>query len=178
MRVPLKKVSYASILLSLLAAAGVTALTTPRRPQEQEPRQSQEPRKVFMPKRFLSEVKNLKVERHWIEDAGTDEAHLVVVIRNKSYLAATHVSVTFGEITVSRDGGIDFEEPRAVIEPYGTVEFSIPVTNFNNESPFVISAALYTDGTEDGREQQVRWAHKDREEGRAKHAAKKGGPEQ
>lgn len=173
MRIPLKTVSYASILLSLLAAAGVMAFTHPRRAQA-----PQEPRKIHVPKRFLSEVKNLKVERHWIKDAGTDEAHLVVVIRNKSYLAATHVSVTIGDLTVSRDGGIDFEEPRAVIEPYGTVEFSIPVTNFNDETPFVISAALYTDGTEDGREQQVRWAHKDREEVKAKHAAKKGGPEQ
>jgi hypothetical protein len=174
MRIPLKKVSYASVLLSLLAAAGVTAFTTPRR--QQEPRQ-QEPGKVYVPKRFLSEVKNLKVERHWIENDGTPDAALVVIIRNKSFLVVTQVSVTIADLTVSRDGGAESDEPQTVIEPYATAQFSIPINNFIDNSPFVISAAIYADGTDEGREQQLRWAHKDRAEARAKRAAKKGGPE-
>ena len=170
MRISLKKVIYASILLCLLAAtAGVLAYTTPRRPQE--------PRKVHLPKRFLSEVKNLKVESHWIEDEGTPGASLVVVVRNKSDLAVTMVSVTIADLTITRDGGLDRDEPKAVIEPYATAKFSIAVTNFIDDTPFFISAAFYADGTEEGREQQLRWAHKDREEERAKRAAKKGGPE-
>ena len=40
------------------------------------------------------------------------------------------------------------------------------------------SRKIYADGTEEGREQVLRWAHQDREERRAKRAAKKGGPEQ
>ena len=130
-----------------------------------------------MPKRFLSEVKNLKVESHWMENEGTPDATLVVVIRNKSSLAVTQVSVTVADLTVSRDGGLDVDEPLTVIEPYGTKEFMIPLTNFTDESPFVISAAIYADGTDEGRAQQLRWAHKDREAGRAKRAAEKGGPE-
>jgi hypothetical protein len=171
MKIPVKKVSYASALLCLLlaVAAGVTAFTAPRRPQE--------PRKVFVPKRFLSEVKSLKVERHWIENAGTPDAHLVVVIRNTSDLAVTRVSVTIADLTVGRDGGLNSDQPAHVIEPHGTAEFSIPLTNFIDASPFVISAAIYADGTEEGLEQQLRWAHDIREERRAKRAAKKGGPE-
>ena len=171
MRIPCKKVSYASVLLCLLAAAaGVTALTAARRRQE--------PPKVFVPKRFVSEVKKLKVESHWVEDEGTPRAGLRVVIRNKSELAVKMVSVTIADLTVSRDGGLGLDEPRTVIEPYATAEFMIPLTNFIDDSPFVISAAIYADGTEEGRGQVLKWAREDREERKARRAAKKGGPEQ
>jgi hypothetical protein len=170
MRIPFKKVSYASLLLCLLvAAAGVTALTAARRRQE--------PPKVFVPKRFISEVKKLKVESHWVENEGTPEAHLVVVIRNKSDLAVTKVSVTVADLTVSRDGGYEHDEPAAIIEPHGTEEFSIPVINFIDDSPLVVSAAIYADGTEEGREELLKEAHKTRRERKAERAAKKGGPE-
>jgi hypothetical protein len=171
MRIPLKKVSYALVLLCLLAAAaGVTALTAARRPQE--------PRKVFVPKRFLSEVKKLKVESHRVENEGTPDASLVVLIRNKSDLAVTKVSVTIADLTVSSDGGLERDEPAAIIEPRGTKEFSIPLTNFIDDSPLVISAAIYADGTEEGREVLLKEAHAAREERRAQRAAKRGGPEQ
>jgi hypothetical protein len=169
MSISFKKVGYAAILLSLLAAAGATALTAVRRPQG--------PRKVHLPKRFLSEVKNLKVESHWIENEGTPESSLVVVVRNKSALVVTRVSVTIADLTISRDGGLGLDETNAVIEPYATAQFSIPVTNFIDDTPFFISAAVYADGTEEGREQMLKWARKDREERRAQREAQKGGPE-
>jgi hypothetical protein len=171
MRIPVKKVSYASVLLCLLAAAaGVTAFTAARRRQE--------PPKVHVPKRFLSEVKDLKVESHWIEKEGTPQASLVVVIRNKSPLAVTSVDVTIADLTVGRDGGYDADEPLTIIEPYGTEKFEIPLTNFIDDSPLVISAAIYADGTEEGREELLKEAQETRKERRAKRAAKKGGPEQ
>jgi hypothetical protein len=169
MRISFNKVSYASILLCLLAAAAVTALTVAR--------QQQAPRKVHVPERFLSEVKNLTVESHRIEKGGTPQAHLVVVIRNKSDLAVTSVDVTIADLTVGSDGGYDHDEPVTIIEPYGTKEFSIPLTNFIDDSPLVVSSAIYADGTEEGREVLLKEAHETREEMRAKRAAKKGGPE-
>ncbi len=170
MRIPVKKVIYASALLCLLAAAaGVTAYTAARRRQE--------PPKVFVPKRFISEVKELKVESHRIDREGTPDARLFVVIRNKSHLAVTSVDVTIADLTVGRDGGYNHDEPVAIIEPYGTVEFSIPLTNFIDDSPLVISAAIYADGTEEGREELLKETRETREERRAKRAAKKGGPE-
>jgi hypothetical protein len=174
MRITLRKISYASVLLlSLLAAAGTMAFTAARR-------QPQEPRKVYVPKKFLSEVKRLKVESHWVEKEGTPEAHLHVVIRNKSALAVARVSVTISDLTIGRGRLLDPDEPESepVIEPYGTTEFEIGLTNFIDDAPFVISAAFYADGTEEGREQILKWAHEDHEERRAKRAAKKGGPEQ
>jgi hypothetical protein len=170
MKISPRKVIYASILLCLLAAtAGVLAYTTSR------PRQG--PRKIHVPKRFLSEVKKLKVESHWIENEGTPQAQLVVVIRNKSDLGVTSVDVSIADLTVGRDGGYNHDEPVNIIEPYGTVEFSIPLTNFIDNSPLVISSAIYADGTEEGRAELLREAHETREERRAKRAAKKGGPE-
>jgi hypothetical protein len=172
MRIPVRKVSYALVLLCLLAVvAGVTAFTAARPPR-------QEPRKVHVPKRFLSEVKKLKVESHRVENGGTPDAFLVVLIRNKSDLAVTKVSVTIADLTVSSDGGLERDEPAAIIEPRGTKEFSIPLTNFIDDSPLVISAAIYADGTEEGREVLLKEAHAAREERRAQRAAKKGGPEQ
>jgi hypothetical protein len=171
MRNPVKKLTYASVLLCLLAAAaGVTAYTAARRRQE--------PPKVFVPKRFISEVKKLKVESHWVENEGTPRASLHVVIRNKSDLAVTKVSVTIADLTVSSDGGYNHDEPVAVVEPYGTEEFSIPLTNFIDDSPLVISAAIYADGTEEGRKVLLKEARKTWKERRAERAAKKGGPEQ
>lgn len=168
MRVSSSKVVYASALLSLLAAAAAVALTTPPRPQG--------PRRVHIPKRFLSEVKGLGVESHRVENEGTPEARLVVLIRNKSDRAVTSVSVTVADLTVSRDGGLSSDEPAVVIEPRGTNQFSIPLTNFTDDSPLVISAAVYADGTGEGREQVLRWTHEDRQAGREKRAAEKGGP--
>jgi hypothetical protein len=166
-----RKVIYASILLCLLAAtAGVLAYTTSRWPQE--------PRKIHVPKRFLSEVKKLKVESHWLENEGTPEATLVVVIRNKSALAVTRLSVTIADLTISRDGEVGSDEPNAVIGPYATAQFSIPVSNFIDDTPFFITAAIYADGTEEGREEHLKWAHEDRKERRAQRAKQKGGPEQ
>ena len=175
MRIPLRKVSLASLLLLLLlAAAGTAALTAARR---QPP---QEPPKVHVPKKFLSEVKRLKVESHWIEKEGTPEASLHVVVRNKSALAVTRVSVTISDLTIGRGRLRDPDEPvsEPVIEPYGTTEFNIGLTNFIDDAPFVITAAFYADGTEEGREQILKWAHEDDKEEKAKRAAKKGGPEQ
>lgn len=173
MRIPLRKVSLASmLLLSLLAVAGAAVLTAARRQTQQEPRHE-----VFVPKKFLSEVRHLKVESHWLEKEGTPEARLRVAIRNKSALAVTMVSVTISGLTVSRSGRFFDEGSEPLIEPYGVEEFSIPVSNFADDSPFVISAAIYEDGTEEGRERLLKQAHEAREESRAKRAAKKGGPE-
>jgi len=173
MRITHRKVGYASVLLlSLLAAAGTLAFTPARRQQPQEPR------KVYVPKKFLSEVKHLKVESHWIEKEGTPEASLHVVIRNKSALAVTRVSVTISDLTISRSSGVFYDaESEPVIEPYGMEEFSISLTNFIDGAPFVISAAFYADSTEEGREELLREAHEDREKEKAKRAEKKGGPE-
>jgi hypothetical protein len=172
MRITLRKVSYAWVfLLSLLAAAGTLAFTTARR-------QRQEPPKVYVPKKFLSEVKHLKVESHRVEKEGTPEASLHVVIRNKSALAVTKVSVTIGDLSVGYDGGASVDEPETVIEPLGTEEITIPLTNFIDDSPLVISEAIYADGTEEGREQLLRWTREAWRRARAKRAEKKGGPEQ
>lgn len=174
MRIPLRKVSLASLLLlSLLAVAGAAALTAARRRQP-----PQEPPQVHVPKKFRSEVKRLKVESHWIEKEGTPGASLHVVIRNKSALAVTRVSVTISDLTVSRSSGVFYDvEAEPVIEPYGTEEFEIGLTNFIDDAPFVISAAFYADGTEEGREELLKEAHQSREEEKAKRAEKKGGPE-
>jgi hypothetical protein len=174
MKIPLRKVSLASLLLlSLLAAAGAASFTTARHQQKQEP-----PRKVYVPKKFLSEVKNLKVESHWVEKEGTPEASLHVVIRNKSALAVTKVSVTIGDLSVGRDGGVSVDEPETVIEPHSTEEITIRLTNFIDDSPLVISEAIYADGTEEGREQLLRWTREAWRRAKAKRAEKKGGPEQ
>lgn len=164
MKIPSDKLVYALIILVLLAATGVTAFTATR--HTRRPQESQGPRKVHVPQRFLSEVKKLKVESHWIENEGTPQAQLVVVVRNRSELAVKRVSVTISDLTISRDGGIGLEEPETVIEPYATAEFSIPLTNFIDDSPFVISAAVYADATEEGREPIMKWAREDREERR------------
>jgi hypothetical protein len=173
MRIQLGKVSLALVLLLPLAAgAGAAAFTAARRQQQREPR------KVYLPKKFLSEVRHLKVESHRVEEEGTPEAKLRVVIRNKSSLAVTKVSVTIGDLSVGHDGGASVDEPETVIEPLGTKEITIPLSNFIDDSPLVISEAIYADGTEEGREQLLRWTHESWKRAKEKRAAKKGGPEQ
>ncbi|HEV3470088.1 MAG TPA: hypothetical protein VG148_12260 [Pyrinomonadaceae bacterium] len=153
----------------LLVALCVSGIAVARRlPQK----------KMHLPKEYRSEVKDLEVEGAKVRGEGTDDPVLVVVLRNKSALAVTSYTVTVGNIHVGQDGGLSVsDDPLTVIEPYGTTEVYIPVSNFTNDEPLVVTAVFYADGTEDGREQVRRWTRDDRAQRKAERAARKGEPE-
>lgn len=154
-----------ALLLAALCVSGIAVAR--RQPQE----------KMHLPKEYRSEVKDLEVESARIRGEGTDDAVLVVVLRNKSALAVTSYTVSIGNIYVGQDGGLSVDDPLTVIEPHGTTEVYIPVGNFTSDEPLVVTAAFYADGTEDGREQVRRWTREDRASRKAERAAKKGEPE-
>jgi hypothetical protein len=147
----------------LLAAAGVTGLALARRGQRQE----------HLPKEYRSEVKGLAIESVRVE---SERAMLLVVLRNKTGRGVTAYRVTVGDFHVGRDGGLLVDEPRVVIEPHGTEEVGIPLGNFIDDEPLVITEAFYDDGTEEGREELRGWTRGDRARAKAERAAKKGEP--
>lgn len=151
----------------LLAAVCVSGIVVVRRV----------PQKMHLPKEYRSEVKDLEVAGATLEGEGTDDPVLVVVLRNKSALAVTSYQVTIGDIHIGQDGGLMVDDPLTVIEPYGTTKVYIPVGNFTDDRPLVITEAFYADGTEDGREELRRWTRQDRARGKAERAARKGEPE-
>jgi len=148
----------------LLAAVCVSGIVVARRA----------PQGMHLPKEYRSEVKHLEVKSATVERHGGAEAALVVVIRNKSDLAVTAFTVTVGDIHVGRDGGLTVDDPLTVIEPHGTATLDIPVANFIDDQPLVITEAFYADGTEDGREEIRGWTRKDRAREKARRAARKG----
>lgn len=150
--------------VALLAAAGVTGLTLARRGQQQQ----------HLPKEYRSEVKGLAVESVRVD---RDGSMLWVVLRNKTDRGVTAYTVTVGDLHVGKDGGLMVDEPRAVIKPHGTEDVGIPLGNFINDEPLVITGAFYDDGAEEGREEIRGWTRNDRAREKRKRAAERGEPQ-
>lgn len=156
---------FAAAAAPLLAAACLSAFAFARRA----------PQQPKLPKKYLSEVKQLQIESATVEGEGA-QASLVVVVRNKSDRAVTAFTLTVGDLHVGQDGGLDADEPLPVIAPRGTAKLSIGVSNFVDDAPLVISEAFYDDGTEEGRKEIRRWTREDRARAKAARDAAKGGP--
>jgi hypothetical protein len=147
----------------LLAAAGVSTFSLARRAQQPE----------RLPKEYRSEVKGLAVESVRVD---REREMLFVVLRNKTARGVTSYRVTIGDLHVGTDGGLVTDEPPVVIKPHGEEEVGIPLGNFINDEPLVITEAFYDDGSEEGREEVRRWTREDRARAKAERAARKGAP--
>lgn len=155
---------FAAAAATLLAAACISAIALGGRA----------PQQPKLPRKYLSEVKDLEVEKAVVEGRG-EQARLVVTVRNKSDLAVTAFTLTVGDLHVGKDGGLSVDEPVAVIEPRGKTTLDIPLSNFTSDEPLVVSEAFYADGTEEGREQVRRWTREDRARAKARREAERGG---
>lgn len=124
--------------------------------------------------RIVSMVRNIEVTGATIENPDSSSARLILNLKNKSGLAVTALGITLNEDSVSKDGGIDPDNPITVIEPYGSIRFDIPLSFLKEGVPIVVSSVIYADGAEDGVRKDIKWLHKHREHAKARVNAEKG----
>lgn len=118
----------------------------------------QEPKTHQHPKEWLrttppvaSKVKDLEIINQRIVRPNTDAPGVAFEIRNNSTRSVMAVRISCGQAGISTDGLEDDENPKVIIEPYGTLS-----AEMNDEltpgEPMVITAAVFQDGTEEGQE--------------------------
>lgn len=120
------------------------------RQQEQKPVISQD----TLPK-IISKVKNLEIVSATVKPDAASDPIVTIEIKNNSPLAVYYFALTNGTIKKSEYGktldGLDVDgDPHVVIQPYGTKTMDIPLINLDGDYPLVLSAAGFSDGSDDG----------------------------
>lgn len=157
---------------SLLATSLVAAAIVPSKRLDRAPAQESRSPTNTLPQ-IIRKVKDLEIVTASIKDQGKPNASAVFKIENNSDKAVTAFTLTFGSASVSQEGGMDADEPEAVIKPHGTTTLEIPLSNFMKDEPLIIAAVLYADGTEDGQEAVLEWRHEQRARAKAERDAKR-----
>lgn len=127
----------------------------------------------------ISRINNLKVLKATIENQGTPDAMAVIELLNDSHKAVMGVTVTFGENSVGKDGGIEADgKPGIIIEPHKTITIDLGVNSLEKDVPLYVAGVIYADNTEDGQDIVLEMMHKIRAQRKARHDAEKGGSKQ
>lgn len=122
---------------------------------------------------IINKTTNLEISSSQISDRGKSNARAVFKVANRTGKPVTSFTLTFGSVSVGRDGGLDSDEPVTVIEPFGTATIEIPVGNLVREEPITLAAVTFADGTEDGQDVVLEMVHSQRAEAKAKRDARK-----
>lgn len=138
------------VCATILIAASVYRVTAVKRSPRQQQPQIQYVTDTLP--RIVHKVAKLKIVRATLENAGTPEARVILKFRNNSEVAVTAFTITNGDFSVGKDGGISVDEPVNVIEPHGTTMLDIPASNFERDVPIILAGVLYADGTEEGQD--------------------------
>ncbi|HEX5890563.1 MAG TPA: hypothetical protein VFY61_17760 [Pyrinomonadaceae bacterium] len=107
------------------------------------------------------EILSTKVVREDGPGAGVS-----VEVRNNSDKAVMAIDLVCGEGAITKNGLTDEENPIVVIPPYGTTTIEMTFGEMSPDSPLVISAVTYADGTEEGDEKSLRLMHQQRDHDR------------
>jgi hypothetical protein len=140
------------LLVAGLAASGI--LTVAKKQSNKKPQIS-------------SKVPNLEILDSRIIDPDTVGAALAVEVRNNSALAIMAIDLVCGEGAVTKNGLTDEENPIVVIPPNGTANLQIGFGEMTPDSPCIVSAVTYADGSEEGDAESLKVMHKVRERDRA-----------
>lgn len=155
----------------LLLAVGVAGAVMARRQTQT----------VKVPK-VISKVKNLEVVGVSLLREGEDSAALAIEIHNTSEKPVVAVSVESGNdkdaAGVDINGDIDDDQPKTIIEPYGTKTVELPVSDLLPGKPVKVAAAVFADGTEDGEAVALSSMREHRRRDKAETLKRKGGSKQ
>ena len=120
-----------------------------------------------------SKVKGLEVVNAGITHQGEPGAEAFLVIINKSNVGVTAFTVTFGDVSIGKDGGLFTDNPEVIIEPHGETTLSFSLSNLEKDVPLAITGVSYADGSEDGLPIVLKRMHEYRAQEKAKRDAKR-----
>jgi hypothetical protein len=122
----------------------------------------------------VSKVDDITVVSAKIENQGKENADVVIEIRNETKKAVTAVTLTFGEVSIGKDGGIFSDIPAIMIEPKGTLTIRFPLSNLEKDVPVYVAGVIYADNSEKGEDVVLEVMHQQRSSEKSKRDAKKG----
>lgn len=104
---------------------------------------------------LISHVPKLRIANVNVRNLGTPDATAVIELLNTSHLAVMCVEISTKNAAgdsgaVNEDGLIDPNNPSVVIPPYGTKTLEMSFSEMVPDAPVVVSAAVFSDGTEEG----------------------------
>jgi hypothetical protein len=107
--------------------------------------------------KLISRIKNLEIVGATVQGEGRAGAQVAIEVKNNSDLAVYYFAVTNGNVKtseygVARNGLVDPDSPQVAIEPLGTATLNIPLANLDARHPILLSAAVFSDGSEVGEE--------------------------
>jgi len=126
----------------------------------------------------ISKVKGLKVIDAGIKNQGQPDAECYLVVRNKTNVGVTAFTVSNGDLSIGKDGGLLTDNPMVIIEPHGEMTVSFPLSNLEKDVPVVITGVFYKDSSEEGVPDVIKMMHEYRAKEKEKRDAKKGGSNQ
>jgi hypothetical protein len=121
----------------------------------------------------VSKVADITVLSAKIENQGKEDAGVAIELRNETKKAVTAVTLTFGEVSITKDGGIYSDVPATMIEPQGTLTIRFAVSNLEKDVPVYVAAVIYADNSETGQDVVLELIHQRRDTERLKRDAKK-----
>jgi hypothetical protein len=122
----------------------------------------------------VSKIADITVLSAKIENQGKEDASVAIELRNETSKAVTGVTLTFGEVSIGKDGGIFSDVPSTMIEPHGTLTIRFAVSNLEKDVPIYVAAVVYADGSEKGEDVVLELMHQQRNAEKLKRDAKKG----
>ncbi len=121
---------------------------------------------------IVSQVKDLEVSEATINE----RAKIAFIkVKNNSKIPVTGVTLVYGSVSSGIDGETDFSGPNTVIEPGGTVTFTLGLDELDMNTTIFIGGAIFADGTEDGVDIVLEEMRESQAETRARREAKKQG---
>jgi hypothetical protein len=125
-----------------------------------------------------SKVRHLKVLSATIEKQGQPDATFAIEILNDSDIAVTGVTLTSGEISFGKDGGIMSDVQGTVIKPHRTVIIEFALSNLEKDVPIIVAGAIYADNHEEGQDIVLEVMHRQRDMEKAQRDKQKGAAKQ
>jgi len=114
-----------------------------------------------------SKVKNLEIINPRIVRQDTDFPGVAFEVWNNSNRAVMAIEISCGNGSIATDGLEDDQNPRVIIEQYGTLS-----AEMNGEltpgHPIVITAAIFDDNKEEGEKISLEFMHRHRARKRAR----------
>jgi hypothetical protein len=122
-----------------------------------------------------SKVKELEIVNVRIVRGNTDMPGVAFDILNKADRPLMAIRISCGDNAISQDGLEDEDNPKVIIEPYGTLSAEM-TGELKRDTPIVIKSATFQDGKEEGDATSLEIMRKIRETKRARIAAERGMP--